>query len=360
MEDGGGEAHRVDPGRRLVGVPLLGQLALGGGGDLGELGEQPVSARDRLQAQGDAAHLPGAGGLLHLVEEPRGVVERQRRPRLEPLLEHGPLQIVAHQHEAPEQELSQGAGATHRGRETGPVQVGQDRARPRVRRHPPDLLTGVLEGEEEGFRHRASRLLQGRQQLHLPLRKGSLGVESGPVTRNRTALIQIGGDEVDHLMQGRGQGHLVGCDGGVAVVGGLEHPRIAHDLGIGGGGVGSEPDLELVVAGETAGEAGDGGRHPLIPGHHRLHGTVLRPQEILEHGLFTGAHQPPIFPHPSNPPRVGRRRRETPADSYNPGDALRHDRPSQRPPRDHRADAILALDRRRMLGRHRDPGRAAR
>jgi hypothetical protein len=90
------------------------------------------------------------------------------------------------------------------------------------------LLAGVLETEEEDLRHRLLGSLQSCEQIELDL-FGDVSLD-GPIVGEIPDLIEIGRDEMHHLVQRRGEGDLVGSDGGIPVVGGLEDPRIADDL----------------------------------------------------------------------------------------------------------------------------------
>ncbi len=50
-----------------------------------------------------------------------------------------------------------------------------------------------------------------------------------------------------HFVEGRCERHLVGSDGGVAVIGSLKNSRIADDLILGSSRFRSEPHLQIRV-----------------------------------------------------------------------------------------------------------------
>src|SRR5690606_34664906 len=241
------------------------------------------------------------------------IVQCHGGPGLEPLLEHGAVEVVTDDEEAPEGGRAEGAGLADGGRKGRPVQVGEDRAGARVDAEALALLTGVLEGEEERLADRASGPLEGGEEVEVLLGQGPFG-DSGPIAGDRATFVEIGRHQVHHLVERGCEGDLIRCDGGVAVVGRLEDPGVAYDLGRRRRRLRAEPHQQLLVAGQRTGEPGDGGRHPLIAGDHGLHGAVLGSQEVFEHrrsavashslasshtGAVAGVGEP--LPHPYNP-----------------------------------------------------------
>jgi len=93
-----------------------------------------------------------------------------------------------------------------------------------------------------------------------------------------------------HLVERGGQGNLVGGNRSVAVIRGLEDAWIADHLVVGSGGLSTEPNLEMGVLGEGAGEPGHRGGDPLIAAHHRLDCGVFGPNQVREEGLLACAH----------------------------------------------------------------------
>src|SRR5690606_13453727 len=158
------------------------------------------------------------------------IVQCHGGPGLEPLLEHGAVEVVTDDEEAPEGELAEGAGLADGGRKGRPVQVGEDRAGARVDAEALALLTGVLEGGEERLADRASGPLEGGEEVEVLLGQGPFG-DSGPIAGDRATFVEIGRHQVHHLVERGCEGDLIRCDGGVAVVGRLEDPGVAYDLG---------------------------------------------------------------------------------------------------------------------------------
>src|SRR5690606_22325372 len=120
-----------------------------------------AGAGEGREPEGDRPERAGVGGRRRLAEGLGGVVQRHRRPSLEPLLQDLPVEVVAHDQEAPESELAEGAGVGDRGGKRRPVQVGQHGTRARVGAQALALLAGVFEGEEELLGDRAARPLEG-------------------------------------------------------------------------------------------------------------------------------------------------------------------------------------------------------
>ena len=87
-----------------------------------------------------------------------------------------------------------------------------------------------------------------------------------------------------HLVKGGGHRHLLGGDRGEALIGVLEETGVAHHLAGDPVGVGTQPDPQLGIAREGAGEPGYGGRHPLVAADHLFDGGLLRGEEPVENG----------------------------------------------------------------------------
>ena len=120
-----------------------------------------------------------------------------------------------------------------------------------------------------------------------------------PLGGERATLVEVGGDQVDRLVEGGGQRHLGRGDRGAAGVRGLEDARVEHDLVGPGGGVRPEPNLQGVVARQGAGEPGDRGGDPLVPGDHGLDRPLFRREDLVQGRLTSLRHKPPIVPHRS-------------------------------------------------------------
>ncbi len=120
-----------------------------------------------------------------------------------------------------------------------------------------------------------------------------------PLGGERATLVEVGGDQVDRLVEGGGQRHLGRGDRGAAGVRCLEDARVEHDLVRSGGGMRPEPNLQRVVARQGAGEPGHRGGDPLVPGDHGLDRPLFRREDLVQGRLTSLRHKPPIVPHRS-------------------------------------------------------------
>ena len=100
------------------------------------------------------------------------------------------------------------------------------------------------------------------------------------MVRQGSALIEIGGDQVDHLVERGGEGGLLGGDGRSTSVGGLEESRVDHHLMFGCAARGTERHPQVFPAGQGAGDPGHGAGHPLVAADHRLDNAFLRRQDL--------------------------------------------------------------------------------
>jgi hypothetical protein len=154
-----------------------------------------------------------------------------------------------------------------------------------------DLLAGVLEAEEQDLGHGTVRALQRREQVDLQVVRSL--PSTGQPLRQGSTFVEVGRDQVHDFVQGRGQGNLVGGDGSVAVIGGLEDPGVTDDLS--SDEAASDP-AGPAVRGFRRGCAPDGsppGR-PAGTGHHGFDRLVFGSDQVGEECLFSGAHDLPL------------------------------------------------------------------
>ena len=95
-------------------------------------------------------------------------------------------------------------------------------------------------------------------------------------------------------MQSGRQRHLRRCDRSGATICRLEHSRIDDDRVLGRGSLGTETNLEFIVTGKRSCKTCHGRRHTLVARDNGLDRPLLGRQDLVEHGLVTVTHQPPI------------------------------------------------------------------
>ncbi len=249
---------------------------------------------------GDVPGVGRSGGLLHVR---RCVGQGDRDPPVDTALQPIPLLVAAGHQEAGEGELTQQPGLSQVDLGSRRIDVGQDRARPRVYREIDPLLAGVLEGKEERLEGGATCGPQHTDQVALPGHPvGGEHLGDGP------ALVEVGGHQVNDFMERGGDGHLVGRHRRRHRVRRLEDPRVAHDLVGASRRFGPEPHDQLRVARESTGEPGHRRRHPLVAAHHLLDGAFLRADKLGEAGAVIQragrGHSRPLS-HSAPPPADG-------------------------------------------------------
>ena len=160
------------------------------------------------------------------MKDVRRLRQGDRRSRVEPAFERLPVGVRPAHQETGERELAEGAGGAHRVEISGPVEVGENRSSPRVRHESAPLLSGVFEREEERLGDRPPCRVEGGEHVDVSLRSAL----RRPVGWERSRLVELGRDQVDDLVERRGDRHFVGGDGSVAGVCRLEQTRITDDL----------------------------------------------------------------------------------------------------------------------------------
>ena len=253
------------------------------------------------ESQGGSGGLPGPGGGGGRRDDGLGVGEGGGDARHGAGLEVFYGLVAADGEEAGEGVLAHGAGPAHGARDGAGVEVGQHRARPGVGPHAAGLLAGVLDGEEHRLSGRAAGPVEGIEQQHRAFGQG-LGGVGEPVRRQGAALFEAGSDQVHHLMEGRGQGHLGRSDRRLAGVGRLEDAGVEDDLSRGGRSLRAQAQAKVVVARQRSGETGHRRGHPLVAGDHHLDGPLLGGQQLGQHGGFAPGHSPSLS-HGGDPQR---------------------------------------------------------
>ena len=295
------------------------------------------------ELQCNRANGPGIFELWHRLEEPHGVVESESDVGSEAALQVIPLEVPTGDQKARERELAEWLGLGHGSGCRCPIQVFEHRLRSREGGEVAALLAGVLEGEEHRLGRRTGdivqRLKEGdglwgiifvviaveggvgvseevdraqRTSFHRLLREAPMGQ---PGCWNGPLFVEVGGDQVDHLVQRAREGNLGRGHRRLSRIGGLEYARIDNDLVSIRRSLRAEPDLEVLIAGHGAGEAGHGWSDPLIAGNHSLDRSLLRREHFVENRFIAATHDRPSLRRIAHP---GCRRARNPGSCQRP------------------------------------------